>query len=78
MKKVYQSHKDYIRELIRKAIVYNESRIDELFNEYEGTLFKSREDVVSMIVSNYIDDEDLDKRVLAKLTKDISEELGLK
>lgn len=74
----YQSHKDYIRELIRKAIVYNESRIDELFNEYEGTLFKSREDVVSMIVSNYIDDEDLDKRVLAKLTKDISEELGLK
>lgn len=78
LKKVYQSHKDYIRELIRKAIVYNESRIDELFNEYEGSLFNSREDVVSMIVSNYIDDEDLDKRVLAKLTKDISEELGLK
>lgn len=79
LREVYrENHKDYIRELIRKAIVYNESRIDELFNEYQGTLFNSREDVVSMIVSNYIDDEDLDKRVLAKLTNDISEELGLK
>lgn len=79
LREVYrENHKDYIRDIIRKAIIYNESRIDELFKEYEGTLFKNREDVVSMIVSNYIDEEDLDKRVLAKLTKDISEELGLK
>jgi hypothetical protein len=30
-----------------------------------------------MINGNYVAEEDLDKRVLAKLTKDISEELSL-
>jgi len=77
LRKVYQYHKDYVRELIKKSIIYNESRIDELYREYEGTLFNSREDVIQMIVSNYIDDEKLDKRVLSKLTKDICEELGI-
>lgn len=77
LRKVYQYHKDYVKDLIRKSIIYNESRIDELYKEYEGTLFNSREDVVQMIVSNYIENANLDKRVLAKLTKDICEELGI-
>lgn len=75
--KLYNFHKDYVRELIKKAIIYNESRIDELFTQYPE-LFKSREEVVQMVVSNYITVEDLGKRPLAKLTKDICEELGLR
>lgn len=31
-----------------------------------------------MVISNYICDEELSKRPLAKLTKDICEELGLR
>lgn len=75
--KLYNCHKDYVSELIKKAIVYNESRIDELFTEYPD-LFKSREEVIQMVVSNYIADEDLGKRPLSKLTKDICEELGIR
>ncbi len=74
---LYNSHKDYVSELIKKAIVYNESRIDELYSQYPD-LFSSREEIVQMVVSNYICEEDLGKRPLAKLTKDICEELGLK
>lgn len=74
---VYNFHKDYIKEIIKKSIVYNESRIDELYTHY-SEIFKNREEVVQMIVSNYIADEDLGKRPLGKLTKDICEELGLK
>lgn len=76
LNEVYQSHKDYVSEMIRKSIVYNESRINELLDQYPG-LFKDRDDVLQMIVSNYICDDELDKRPLAKLTKDICEEFGL-
>lgn len=76
--KIYScNHRDYVKDLIRKAIIYNESRINELYNQY-GSLFSSREEVVNMIVSNYVDENDLGKRPLAKLTRDICKELGIK
>lgn len=74
---LYKLHNDYVRELIKKAIIYNESRIDEIYTQYTE-LFRNREEVVQMIASNYIGDDDLGKRPLAKLTKDICEELGLR
>ncbi|APQ97628.1 hypothetical protein [Clostridium botulinum] len=74
---LYNLHKDYVREIIKKAIIYNESRIDELYTQYPE-LFSSREEVMQMVVSNYISDDALGKRPLSKLTKDICEELGLR
>ena len=40
-------------------------------------LFKNREDLLRLISGGYINDEDINKRPLSKLIKDISEELGL-
>ncbi|KIM11751.1 MAG: hypothetical protein KU38_06155 [Sulfurovum sp. FS08-3] len=77
LKDLYQNHKDTILELIQKARIYNDSYIDELFKNYEGTLFKNREDLLRLITCGYINDEDIDKRPLSKLIKDISQELGL-
>lgn len=37
---LYNEHKDIALELIQKAQIYNESYIDELYQKYEGTLFK--------------------------------------
>lgn len=51
-------------------------RIDELYNQYPE-LFSSRDEVLNMVVSNYINADDLGKRPLAKLTRDICNELGL-
>jgi 5-methylcytosine-specific restriction endonuclease McrA len=74
---LYNEHKDIALELIQKAQIYNESYIDELYQKYEGTLFKNREDVLRHITGGYIDDKDINKRPLSKLIKDISEELDL-
>ena len=77
LKDLYSNHKDIALELIQKAQIYNESYIDELYQKYEGTLFKNREDVLRHITGGYIEDKDINKRPLSKLIKDISEELDL-
>lgn len=74
---LYDEHKDIVLELIQKAQIYNESYVDELFQKYEGTLFKNREDVLRHITGGYVEDGDINKRPLSKLVKDISEELEL-
>ncbi len=78
LKKVYsQNHKDYVKELIRKAIIYNDSRINEIYSQY-GELFNNKEEVINMIVGNYIGVEEIGKRPLGILTRDICNELGIK
>jgi 5-methylcytosine-specific restriction endonuclease McrA len=77
LQELYNEHKDIVLELIQKAEIYNDSYIDELMQKYEGTLFKNREDLLRLITCGYINDEDLHKRPLSKLIKDISEELQL-
>ncbi|MGD9655451.1 MAG: HNH endonuclease [Sulfuricurvum sp.] len=74
---LYQNHKDIVIELIQKEFTYNETYLDELMKNYEGTLFKNREDLMRLITCGYVSDEDLHKRPLSKLIKDISEELEL-
>ncbi|RUM45586.1 MAG: hypothetical protein DSY46_02575, partial [Hydrogenimonas sp.] len=74
---LYQNHKDIVLELIQKSVIYNDSYIDELMSKYEGTLFKNREDLIRNITCGYVSDDDLHKRPLSKLVKDISEELNL-
>ncbi len=74
---LYEKHKDIVLELIQKREIYPDSYIDDLFHQYEGTLFKNREDVLRHITGGYIEDKDINKRPLSKLIKDISEELDL-
>lgn len=75
--KLYENHTDIALDLIQKSITYNDSYIDELFQTYEGTLFRNREDVLCLLTANYLSEEDFDKRPLSKLTHDIASELGL-
>ena len=77
LQEIYKNHKDIVLELIQKAEMYNESYIEELMQNYEGTLFKNEEDLLRLIFGGYINDEDLGKRPLSKLTKDILEQLEI-
>jgi len=77
LKDLYQNHKDIILELIQKDVIYNDSYIDELYKNYEGTLFRNREDLERLISGGFIQDDEINKRPLSKLIKDISQELGL-
>lgn len=77
LEEIYKNHKDIVLELIQKSVMYNESYIEELMQNYEGTLFKNREDLLRLIFGGYIANEDLGKRPLSKLTKDILEQLEI-
>jgi len=77
LKDLYQNHKDIVLELIQKEAIYNESYIDELLTQYEGTLFKNKEDLLRLVTCGYVSDEDINKRPLSKLIKDISQELDI-
>lgn len=74
---LYENHKDIVLELIQKNTIYNESYLEELLTQYEGTLFKNKEDLQRLISGGYISDDEIGKRPLSKLIKDISQELGL-
>ncbi len=75
LKNLYQNHKDIVLELIQKKFIYDSSYLDELLTKYEGTLFKNREDLQRLISGGYIDSNEIGKRPLSKLIKDILEEL---
>ena len=77
LKPLYDEHKDIVAELLQKRVIYPDSYIDELFERYEGTLFNTREDVLRLVTCGYVTDDEIGKRPLSKLIKDISEELGL-
>lgn len=70
---IYQNHKDIVIELILKEINYPKSYIDELIKNGFGT----EEEIYRFIFSNYLKVDDLHKRPLSKLTRDIVEELGI-
>lgn len=72
LEELYKQHKDIVLELLIKKAYYPQSYIKELesfgFNEDE---------IYRYLFSNYKKDENLHKRPLSKLIKDISEELKL-
>lgn len=72
----YQNHKEQVRELIQNAIVYDKSHSESLFKQFPK-LFDDEGDARKMVLGNYTDEKDFEKRPLSKLTKDIAEELGL-
>ena len=48
------------------------------FDKYSGPLFSSKEELMRLITCGYISDDDINKRPLSKLIKDISEDLGFR
>ena len=77
LKDVYQVHKDYVKELIDKAMFYSESQRKEYLENFEG-FFTSEEEILTLLFGNYVSEKDFTKRPLAKLTKDILDELGVR
>ena len=72
LKQLYKQHKDIVLELLIKKAYYPQSYIDELSN-----FGFSQDEVYRYLFSNYNKEDDLHKRPLSKLVRDISEELGI-
>ena len=69
-------HKEEIRELLQKKIVYTEDYINELLEIYPD-IFIDKRDIQKMIFGAYVWEEDINKRPLSKLIKDIADDFGL-
>lgn len=70
----YEYHKYKVIEMINKRKNYPDSRIKELAKLTKQTEERVKQD----LFGEYIFDNDLNKRPLSKLIKDISQELGIK
>jgi len=69
---LYKEHKDVVLELLIKKAYYPKSYVEEL-----KKFGFSEDEIYRYLLCNYKSEEDLHKRPLSKLVKDISEELGL-
>lgn len=72
LEELYKQHKDIVLELLIKRAYYPKSYIEELKD-----FGFSEDEIYRYLLSNYKKEEDLHKRPLSKLVKDISEELKL-
>jgi len=77
IKSLYDSHKDTVAELYQKRVIYTVEYLDWLEEEFGDKVFESREELLRLVTCGYMDNDDLHKRPLSKLIKDISVELGL-
>lgn len=73
LEELYSKHTDYVKDIIKKTIIYNDSRINELLDSFPE-LFSSKEELINSIFMNYMDKDNWDKRPLSKLTYDIYNE----
>jgi hypothetical protein len=70
----YLIHSDIVYELIKKMQIYNESHFAEIMRNFPK-LFKDEHEMKRVVFGNYLSIEDIHKRPLAKLTKDIYEKI---
>jgi len=76
---LYEHHKDKVLELVEISRAYNSDSFENLVSEFKGSteIFKDVDEIKRLMLCHHIEDENIDKRPLNKLVKDISEELDL-
>ena len=73
---LYETHTDYVDEIISKAQIYGSTQFDEFIENF-ADMFESKEKLERLVFGNYLMQYDQDKRPLAKLTQDILNDLGI-
>lgn len=74
LNKKYNNSKYYIKELLRKRYIYNDSYVKGIYKNFK-TIFSSIDDIKKTLFSNELDSSDFNIRPLAKLTYDILNEI---
>lgn len=74
---LYNTHKDFVQELIQRKLTYPDDFVKDMFEKYKGTYFQTEEEAARMFLGNYITEDEIDRRPLSKFIKDISQEFKL-
>lgn len=73
---IYEKHTDVVEELVLKSLYYNKSKREELKKEF-ADLKLSPSIIDRFVLGNYSLDSEINKRPLAKLSKDIGKQLKI-
>lgn len=77
MDEVYnKSHKDYVREMVKKKHISSDRYLQILMDTYP-TAKLTFEEAYQLAFGNYFNEKEFHKRPLAKLTRDIAKYIGL-
>lgn len=72
---LYSKHSDYVRDILRTAYIYHDDYVTGLVTQFPD-LFHSKEEAKNFVFFNYLEEKDWGKRVLAKLTHDLAQEVN--
>jgi len=75
LKALYENHKDIVAELYQKRVIYSDDYIDDLMKNFGTKVFHDKDELLKLIVCTSIKQDDIHKRPLSKLTRDIIKEL---
>lgn len=73
---VYEFHKIYVQDIIKKKQLYSEEYLEQLIISYGGTIFSSKEELLGLLLPGYVGEDKLGLRPFSKLSKDIWEQLS--
>lgn len=74
---LYNEHKDYVMDLIEKSTCYGSMEQNQaIVDSFQG-VFRSSQEVYDFVWGKYLDEDSFEYRPLAKLTRDILEQLGI-
>lgn len=76
LNQLYTMHGDYVEEMINKANAYNLAVNQDLVDCFQG-IYHTAGEIYDFVWGRYLDDAELEKRPLSKLTKDILEQLEI-
>lgn len=74
---LYELHDDYVKDIIEKAAAYNKVSRELIADTFQKRGF-TPDQVFDFVWGKYLDDSQLENRVLSKLTKDLLEQLEIK
>lgn len=72
---LYSCHDDLVKEMLLKGEIYSPDYIQNLVEQFPK-LIDNEEEALRIITGNYTEEEDLGKRPLSKLTRDIARDVG--
>lgn len=75
IEEAYQQHRDYASEVIKKIMTYTNQATRKLICDIGASVGITSEEVEQFYLGNYLDENDLKKRPLSKMTKDFYQEI---
>lgn len=76
LEKVYQIHKDHVKNILINAKILNKDRIEDLMQSLPE-MFNDEKNLREVLMNTHFEDKDLCKKPLTKLTKDICMQYGI-